>query len=156
MIAESDKDQFLSFIQDVFLRQKLLMPSVPITPQLLPSLFKEKCPRCRKGNIFINRNILPLKDCLKTVDYCVICKQKIKIEHNYGQGMNFVFIFVIYLFNLLWYWPVIGLSFRDDSIYYYIALSTIMVLVLQPWLMRFSRVLFLYLVIQFDKSFTND
>ncbi|WP_157977103.1 hypothetical protein [Taibaiella helva] len=69
--------------------------------------------------------------------------------------MNFVFIFVIYFFNLLWYWPVVGLSFKDNSIYYYIAVSTIMVLVLQPWLMRFSRVLFLYLVIPFRKHTHN-
>ncbi len=65
--------------------------------------------------------------------------------------MNFVFIFVIYAFNLLWYWPLVGLSFKDNSIYYYIALYMIMVIVLQPWLMRVSRVLFLYLVIPFNK-----
>lgn len=123
------------------------MSRIPAGPWLLTSLLSEKCPKCRKGNIFVNKHILPLKHCLKTVDHCPVCKQKIKVEHNYGQGMNFVFIFVIYFFNLLWYWPVVGLSFKNNSIYYYIAVSTIMVLVLQPWLMRFSRVLFLYLVI---------
>ncbi len=125
------------------------MPHIPHTPLLLISLLKEKCPKCRKGNIFINKHILPLKDCLQTVDNCPVCMQKIKVENNYGQGMNFVFIFILFLFNLLWYWPLIGLSFKDNSIYYYIAISTVMVLVLQPWLMRFSRVLFLYLVIRY-------
>lgn len=66
--------------------------------------------------------------------------------------MNFVFIFIIFFLNLLWYQPIIGLSFKDNSIYYYIAVSAIMVLVLQPWLMRLSRVLFLYLVIKYDKE----
>jgi uncharacterized protein (DUF983 family) len=122
------------------------------SPLLLTSLLKEKCPKCRKGNIFLNKHIFPLKYCLKTVDYCATCGQKIKVENNYGQGMNFVFIFIIYFFNLFWYWPIVGLSFKDNSIYYYIAVSTVMVLVLQPWLMRFSRVLFLYLVIKFSKG----
>jgi uncharacterized protein (DUF983 family) len=120
----------------------------PPSPFILTSLLKKKCPQCRKGDIFINKHILPLKDCLKTVDSCEVCLQKIKVEANYGQGMNFVFIFIIYTFNLLWYCPLMGLSFKDNSIYYYIAVSTFMVLILQPWLMRFSRVLFLYLVIK--------
>lgn len=127
------------------------MSNIPIAPLLLTSLLREKCPKCRKGDIFFNKHILPLKDCLKTVDHCAACGQKIKVENNYGQGMNFVFIFIIFFFNLFWYWPVVGLSFNNNSIYYYIAVSVVMVLVLQPWLMRFSRVLFLYMVIKFDK-----
>lgn len=119
---------------------------------LLPAMLKEKCPGCRNGNVFVNTSILPLKDCLKTVDHCPVCRQKIKVENNYGQGMNFVFIFIIYAFNLLWYHPIIGLSFKDDSIYYYITISTLMVLLLQPWLMRLSRILFLYLVIPYSKA----
>lgn len=57
------------------------------TPFVLTSLMKEKCPKCRKGNIFVTKHILPLKDCQKTVDYCDVCQQKIKVEANYGQGM---------------------------------------------------------------------
>lgn len=124
--------------------------SDPSSPFLLTSLLKERCPKCRRGNVFVNKHILPLKDCLKTVDYCDACQQKIKVEANYGQGMNFVFIFFIFAFNLLWYCSLIGLSFKDNSIYYYIAISIFMVLILQPWLMRLSRVLFLYLVIKRD------
>lgn len=131
------------------------MSRAPQKPFLLTSLFREKCPRCRKGTIFVNPHILPLKDCLQTVEHCSVCDQKIKLESNYGQGMNFVFIFVIFLFNLLWYIPIIGLSFKDDSIYYYIAVSTVMVIVLQPWLMRLSRVLFLYLVIRYQSNIQN-
>lgn len=119
---------------------------------LLPAMLREKCPRCRKGDVFQNRHILPLKDCLKTVDYCQVCGQKIKVENNYGQGMNFVFIFVIYAFNIAWYHPIFGLSFKDNSIYYYIAVSTFMVIVLQPWLMRLSRILFLYLVVPYNRA----
>lgn len=66
--------------------------------------------------------------------------------------MNFVFIFLIFLFNLLWFWPVVGISLHDNSIYYYLAISVLMTLVLQPWIMRFSRVMFLYLVVTFDEE----
>ncbi len=119
-------------------------------PFLLTGLIKERCPKYRKGNAFVNKHIFPLKDCLKTVDYCSVCQQKIKVEANYGQGMNFVFIFFIFAFNLLWYCPLMGLSFKDDSIYYYIAVSVFIVLIFQPRLMRLSKLLFLYLVIKHE------
>ena len=123
-----------------------------VTRLLLPALLKEKCPGCRSGNVFLNRNILPLKDCLKTEDHCQVCGQKIKVENNYGQGMNFVFIFAIFIINAIGYHLFFGLSFKDNSIYYYVAISVLMVIFLQPWLMRLSRILFLYLVIPYRKD----
>ena len=123
-----------------------------LTPLLLPALLKEKCPACRSGNVFVNRTILPLRDCLKTEEYCQVCGQKIKVENNYGQGMNFVFIFAIFIVNALWYHLFFRLSFKDNSIYYYVVLSVLMVILLQPWLMRLSRILFLYLVIPYRKK----
>ncbi|PSK93565.1 DUF983 domain-containing protein [Taibaiella chishuiensis] len=122
------------------------------TPLLLPALLREKCPGCRRGSIFINSGILPLRDCLKTREHCPVCGQKIKVENNYGQGMNFVFIVVIFILTAIGYHLLIGLSFKDNSIYYYVALSVLMVIFLQPWLMRLSRVLFLYLVVPYRKD----
>ncbi len=84
-------------------------------------------------------------------EHCKVCGQKIKVENNYGQGMNFVFIFLIFILTLCVYWPVFGISYKDNSVFYYLGAATVLSLVLQPWLMRFSRVLFLYLVIGFDK-----
>lgn len=117
---------------------------------LLPSLFRAKCPKCRKGNIFRNKSVFPLKECLEIEEYCSVCKQKVRIESNYGQGMNFVFIFIVFFINLLWYWPAFGLSLLDNSIYYYLAVTILMIIMLQPWIMRLSRVLFLYLVTGFE------
>lgn len=125
------------------------MQNLDSPPQLLPSLLRARCPRCRKGNIFVNKQIFPLNSCLKINENCPQCNQKIRIENNYGQGMNFVFVFIIFFFNLLWYWPFVGLSLLDNRLYYYLAITVTMILVLQPWIMRFSRVLFLYLVIGF-------
>jgi hypothetical protein len=85
-------------------------------------------------------------------EHCPKCKGKVKIENNYGQGMNFVFIIAIFVLNIFWYWPLFGLSWKDNSIYYFLGVSAMIVLLLQPWLMRYSRVLFLYLVVPFEQS----
>jgi len=123
-------------------------------PMLLPSLLKEQCPKCRKGNIFSQQSVFPLSSCLRVEEHCSHCGQKIKVENNYGQGMNFVFVFIIFFLTFFLYWPLFGISFKDNSIFYYLGVSVALSLLLQPWLMRLSRVLFLYLVIPYDKTKT--
>jgi hypothetical protein len=83
---------------------------------------------------------------------CEHCRQKIKVENNYGQGMNFVFIVIIVALTFLLYALLVGITFRDNSIFICLGISVFLSLALQPWLMRLSRVLFLYLVIPFDKE----
>lgn len=125
--------------------------SVSQVPFLITGLLKEKCPKCRKGNIFTQKSVFPLSTCLRVNEYCANCNHKIKVENNFGQGMNFVFIVVVFILTAIIYGLTLGLSFKDNSVFYYLGLSIILSLVLQPWLMRFSRVLFLYLVTPFGK-----
>lgn len=122
---------------------------MPSAPMLIPSLFKEKCPKCRLGNIFSQKSIFPLSTCLKVEENCSACGQKIKVENNYGQGMNFVFIIAVFTLTFIGYHIVAGITFRDNSVFYALGISVLLSLILQPWLMRLSRVLFLYLVIPF-------
>lgn len=119
---------------------------------MVQGLAGSKCPRCRQGNIFVQKSVFPLSKCLAIEENCAACGQKIKVENNYGQGMNFVFIFAIFILTLCVYWPVFGISYKDNSVFYYLSAAAVLSLILQPWLMRFSRVLFLYLVISYDKN----
>ncbi len=118
---------------------------------LLIGLLKAKCPKCRQGNIFVQKGVFPLKHCLEVNEYCAHCNHKIKVENNFGQGMNFVFIVAVFILTAIVYGLTAGLSFKDNSVFYYLGISVVLSLVLQPWLMRLSRVLFLYLVTPYGK-----
>lgn len=122
------------------------------SPLLLPGLFGEKCPKCRKGNIFLQKSVFPLSTCLRVAENCDRCGQKIKVENNYGQGMNFVFVVAVFIVTFLLYHIFLGITFRNNSVFFALGISVALSLLLQPWLMRLSRVLFLYLVIPFDKE----
>src|SRR3954464_12431999 len=114
-------------------------------PALLPALLTMKCPSCRKSTVFVNKSIFPLGKCLALKDECEICGEKMKSESNNGGGINYALFFLFFFFNLLWDWPIFGLSFRDNSVFYYLGSSTFVVLLLQPYLMRLSRMVYLYL-----------
>lgn len=50
------------------------------------------------------------------------------------------------------YWVLIGLSYQDNSIFIALGLSVFAALILQPWLMRISRVLYLYMFVKYGKG----
>ncbi|MBA3830013.1 MAG: DUF983 domain-containing protein [Taibaiella sp.] len=126
-------------------------------PALLPSILQMKCPNCRKGHMFVNKSMFPFKDLLKMPDHCLVCGQKMEIEIGFYYGTGYVsygLSLALFLFNLVWYWAIFGLSYRDNSVYYYLITSIVIVILLQPWLMRISRVLYLYMFVKYGKGTT--
>jgi len=127
-------------------------------PALLPAMFTMKCPSCRKSTVFINKSVFPLGKCLALKDECEICGQKMKSESNNGGGINYALTMILFFLNLLWYWPIFqssptfGLSYKNNSVFYYLGISTLVVILAQPYLMRLSRMIYLYLYTAFGNS----
>lgn len=119
---------------------------------LVGGILKMKCPNCRIGKTFVNDSVFPLSKTLKLVDYCEQCGQKMTSETNNGPGINYALTVIIFLFNLMWYIPIFGINYMDDSIYYYMATSTVIVILLQPWSMRYSRILYLYMYVPYQSN----
>jgi len=111
-----------------------------------------KCPECRIGNLFINKSIFPLKNILKMNENCPHCHQKLKTESNNGPGINYALTVILLFLNIFWYYPIFGMSYKDNSIFYFLAASTLVVILMQPFLMRISRVLYLYILLSFKDA----
>jgi uncharacterized protein (DUF983 family) len=128
------------------------MESTTEKPMMLPALLSMKCPSCRKGRVFANKSIFPLGKCLVLNDECEVCGQRMRSESNNGGGINYALTMMLFFLNLLWYWPVFGLSYKDNSVYYYLISSTLVVILMQPWLMRLSRMLYLYMYVRYGAT----
>lgn len=92
---------------------------------------------------------------LQMPEKCEVCGQKFELEVGfyYGTGyVSYALSVALYVFNFAWYWILIGLSYEDYSIFYALGMSTAIVLLLQPWLMRISRVLYLYMFVKYGKG----
>jgi hypothetical protein len=126
-------------------------------PPLLPSVFGMKCPNCRKGDMFCRKSIFPLKELLKMPERCAVCGQKMELEVGFYYGTGYVSYGLtvgIIAVCFISYWLIFGLSYRDNSIYYALASSIAISVLLQPWLMRISRVLYLYMFVKYGKGST--
>ncbi|OSZ78387.1 hypothetical protein CAP35_09040 [Chitinophagaceae bacterium IBVUCB1] len=108
-----------------------------------------KCPNCRKGRVFTTKHILPLNTCLQMHERCTECHVKFIKEQNPGYGINYVLTVMMLFLNLVWYYPIFGIRYDDNSLYYFLTVSVIITLLLQPWFMRLSRILFLYFTIYY-------
>jgi hypothetical protein len=123
----------------------------------LASMVKMKCPKCRQGDMFTNKSIFPLKKLMDMPEHCPVCGQKFELEVGfyYGTGyVSYALSIAIFFLVLILYWLIFGLSYMDNSIYYYLATAIGIVLVLQPWLMRFSRVLYLSMFVKYKEGNT--
>ncbi|MCB9046298.1 MAG: DUF983 domain-containing protein [Chitinophagales bacterium] len=125
------------------------------TPGLVSSMVHMKCPKCRKGNMFTNKSIFPLGKVLDMPDTCPVCGQKFELEVGfyYGTGyVSYALSVALFAIVLVAYWLIFGLSFMDNSVYYYLATSIAIVLLAQPWLMRISRVLYLNMFVKYGEG----
>lgn len=86
-------------------------------------------------------------------DRCSICGQVTDIEVGFYYGTGYVSYVLGILFTvlscLLWF-LLIGFSFRDKRFLVWIILNSASLLVLQPWLMRFSRSLWLSFFVSYE------
>lgn len=126
-------------------------------PPLVPSIFKMKCPNCRKGNMFHTPSIFPMSRLLDMPERCSVCGQKMELEVGFYYGTGYVSYALSVALLGAWfvgYWVLLGLSYKDNSIFYALGTSIAFVLLLQPWLMRISRVLYLYMFVKYGKGNT--
>lgn len=124
-------------------------------PSLIGSMLTMKCPNCRKGNMFINRSIFPLKQLLKMPERCAHCGQKMELEVGFYYGTGYVsygLCAALSVFNLVWFWLIFGITWRDNSMFWYLGVNVVVLLFLQPWIMRMSRVLYLYMFVRYGKG----
>lgn len=125
-------------------------------PNFLWSLFTMKCPRCRRGRMFNNDNPWNLKKLLSMPEKCAVCGQPYELEVGFWYGTGFVsyalsILFLIITF-ILWF-IFIGMSVNDNRFFWWMGINISLLVVLQPWLMRLSRVIYLCFFVKYDPNY---
>lgn len=122
-------------------------------PGLLSSILKNKCTRCRKGNIFRYGNAYDFKNMMKMYDNCTECGQPLEPEVGFYYGTGFVSyglsVMICVASFIIWIITV-GISLNDSRIFWWMGVNAILLLGLQPLLMRLSRTIWLAIFIHYD------
>ena len=117
-----------------------------------------RCPRCRKGPMFTNSNPWRLKKVFDMPERCPVCDQRYELEPGFWYGTGYVSYALSVAFSVAsfvaWF-VLIGMSTHDNRFFVWMTTNVVLLIVLQPWLMRLSRVMYLYFFVKYDPDYAS-
>lgn len=122
-------------------------------PLYITSVFTNKCPRCRKGDLFQTNKAYDLKNNLTMNEKCTVCGQPTEIEVGFYYGTGYVSYALSVAFlvaTFVAWWVLFGISFSDNSIFWWLGTACTLLILIQPPMMRISRSLWLSWFVKYD------
>jgi uncharacterized protein (DUF983 family) len=117
-----------------------------------------RCPRCREGKLFqhpisinFTKNLLMNKD-------CPVCGQPTEIEVGFYYGTSYVSYALSVALSgasLVAWWLIIGLSTEDNRFFFWMGFNALLLILLQPWLMRLSRSFWISWFVKYDPDWKD-
>lgn len=119
------------------------------------NLLKCQYPRCQRGNMFSYSNPYNLKKFMKMNAECPVCKQSFDLEPGFYYGTSYVsyaFAIAITVASFVTWWILVGISINDNRVFYWIIVNGVLLILLQPLLMRLSRTIWLAFFVKYDAN----
>ena len=123
------------------------------------NLLKCKCPRCRKGEMFQDSNPWRLKNTMKMNQECPVCGQPFNIEPGFYYGSSYVsyaLTIALSVASFIAWWLFIGFSLHDNRLFYWLGFNAILLVAMQPSLMRVARTGWLAFFVRHDKNWKEN
>ena len=110
------------------------------------------CPRCREGKLFRHPVSLGKKN-LEMHPTCQVCGQPTEIEVGfyYGTGyVSYALAIAITVFSFIAWFVLIGMSTSDNRFFYWLGTNSVLLILMQPLLMRLSRSIWISWFVKYD------
>ncbi|MDQ6843865.1 MAG: DUF983 domain-containing protein [Bacteroidota bacterium] len=131
-------------------------------PNFIWCVLTMRCPRCRRGDMFRNPNPyrkLKLSYIFDMYDHCPVCRQKFDLEPGFWYGTGYVsyaLAVAISAITFIAWWVIIGISTEDNRIFGWLIFNSVLLVVIQPWLMRLSRVVYLLFFVKYNENYDTE
>jgi hypothetical protein len=118
-----------------------------------------KCPRCRRGPMFKDSNPfkkLSLGHIFDMPEHCPECGQRYDLEQGFWYGTGYVSYALAVAFSVatfLAWLVIIGVSTEDNRVFWWLGINGLLLVIIQPWLMRLSRVIYLHFFVKYDPNY---
>jgi uncharacterized protein (DUF983 family) len=123
-------------------------------PNLLGSVLQNKCPRCRRGQLF-TAHPYNLSKCLDMNEHCPTCGQKTEVEAGFYFGTGYVsygLSIALCVASFIAWVVFIGISIYDNRIFWWLGFNAALLLLLQPLLMRLARSIWIAFFVHYDPN----
>ena len=129
------------------------------SPNYFWTIFYQKCPRCRKGNMFLDTRTYHLRNLFKMYDRCPVCGQRMEIEPGFYYGTSYVSYALTVAFSattFVAWWVIIGLSTTDNRLFWWLGINACLMILLQPFFMRLSRTMWLSFFVKYNDKWREE
>lgn len=92
-------------------------------------------------------------------DNCPVCNQKYDLEPGFWYGTGYVsyaLAVAVSVTTFVAWFVLIGVSTGDNRIFYWLILNALILVILQPWLMRLSRVIYIRFFVPYDPHYEEN
>ncbi len=99
---------------------------------------------------------LSLKHIFDMPDHCPECGQKYDMEPGFWYGTSYVsyaLTVAISVATFVAWYVLIGVSVKDNRIFWWLGINAFILILAQPWIMRISRVLYIRFFVSYDKDY---
>jgi uncharacterized protein (DUF983 family) len=123
------------------------------------STLQNKCPRCRSGKLFVGKTSWSLRRNLNMHKTCPVCGQPTEIEVGfyYGTGyVSYALTVALSVASFVAWYVTIGMSVDDNRFFYWLGFNAVLLIVLQPYLMRLSRTIWLSFFVKYNSRWKEE
>ena len=115
----------------------------------LYSIFNNKCPKCHKGDFYIDKNPFNFKKILTTHKKCSNCNLKYMLEPSFYHGAMYVSYGLSVATSIATF--IICMLFGIKLLYSFIIVITALIL-LTPLMLKLSRIIYINMFVSYDKE----
>ena len=135
------------------------MPEKKVSRGYLASVLSCRCPRCREGKLFQHPVSINFKKNMLMHAQCTLCGQPTEIEVGFYYGtsyVSYVLTVMLSVFTFLLWFVTIGMSVSDNRFFIWLITNAVILILLQPWLMRLSRSIWISWFVKYDPDWKNN
>jgi hypothetical protein len=89
-------------------------------------------------------------------DNCPVCDQKYDMEVGFWYGTGYVsyaLAVAVSVATFIAWMVLVGISTDDNRVFWWLGVNALILVVLQPWLMRLSRVIYIYIFVRYNPDY---
>ena len=123
------------------------------------SVLSCRCPRCREGKLFTYPISINLKKIMLMNKQCPVCAQPTEIEVGFYYGtayVSYALTVALSVASFVAWYVIIGMSVNDNRFFIWLGVNAVLLVLLQPWLMRLSRSIWISWFVKHDPDWQKN